>query len=152
MALQSKGQTLKFINKPQYKDQGPTAITGREVINFFIHKCLPVICIIPKESSDIRKSRLCSVQSVRQLRSKGCKSPNIQKGQSSGPCRLCGGLEKVCLVVPTALLVRVQCSRNFKSLHMVVEGMSTRHIVTLMIPGSYCRRRGRFTIFVPEAS
>ena len=111
---------------------------------------LAVISIIPKESSDIRKSRLCSAQFVRQLRSKGCKSPNNQKGQSSGPCRLCGGLEKVCHVVPTALLVRVQCSR--KSLHMVVEGMSTRHIAILMFPRSYCRHRWRFTIFVPATS
>ena len=34
---------------------------------------------------------------------------------------------------------------------MAVEGPNTRPIVFSMIPGSYCRRRRRFTIFVPDA-
>ena len=87
---------------------------------------------------------------VRELRSKGCRSPDYQSERTKlGPCCLCGGLDKVCLVVSTALLVRVQCFR--KSLHMAVEGPSTRPIVFSVIPGSYCRRRRSFTILVPEA-
>ena len=34
---------------------------------------------------------------------------------------------------------------------MAVEGPSIRPIVFSMIPGSYCQRRRRFTILVPEA-
>ena len=74
---------------------------------------------------------------------------NNQRGHISGPCRLCGGSDKARLVVPTALLVRVQCLK--KSMYMAVEGPSTRPIVFPMIPGSYSRLRRRFTIFVPEA-
>ena len=58
-------------------------------------------------------------------------------------------MEKVRHVVPNALLVKVQCLR--KSLYMAVEWKSTRPILFLIIPGSCCRRRRRFTIFVPEA-
>ena len=64
-----------------------------------------------------------------------------KRGQSSGPCRLCRSLDKTCYVVPTALLVRVQCLR--KSLHMAVKGPS---IFLSMIPWSYCRYRRRFII------
>ena len=60
---------------------------------------------------------------VRELRAVGVPTNN-QRGQISGPCRLCGGLDKARHVVPTALLVRVQCLR--KSLYMAVEGPSTR--------------------------
>ena len=37
---------------------------------------------------------------------------NNQRGQRSGPCRLWGGFEKARHIVPTALLVRVQCFRK----------------------------------------
>ena len=70
---------------------------------------------------------------------------NNHRGQSSGPCRLCGGLDKARHVVPIA---SGQCLR--KSLNMAVEGPSTRSIVFSMIPRSYCRCQRRFTIFVPE--
>ena len=73
---------------------------------------------------------------------------NKQRGRRSGPCRLRGGLDKARHIVPTALLVRVQCFR--KGLYKVVEGPSTRHIVLSMINGSYCRRRRRLTIFEPD--
>ena len=56
-------------------------------------------------------------------------------GLISGPWRLCGGLNKARHIVPTALLVRVQCFRK---------GPSTRPIVLSMINASYCldhRRR-----------
>ena len=66
-----------------------------------------------------------------------------------GPCRLCGGLYKARHVVPTALLVRVQCLR--KTLYMAVEGPNTKFIVFSMIPVAYSRHRRRFTILVPEA-
>ena len=51
-------------------------------------------------------------------------------------------------IVPTALLVRVQCFR--KGLYKAVEGQSTRPIVLSMINGSNCRRRRRLTIFEPD--
>ena len=73
---------------------------------------------------------------------------NNQRGRRSGPCRLWGGLDKARHIVPTALLVRVQCFR--KSLHKAVQGPSTRPIVVSMINGSYCRRRRRLTIFEPD--
>ena len=69
---------------------------------------------------------------------------NNQRGRRSGPCRLWGGLDKARHIVPTALLVRVQCFR--KSLHKAVQGPSTRPIVVSMINRSYCRRRRRLTI------
>ena len=70
------------------------------------------------------------------LRAEGVLTNN-QMGQSSGPCRFCGGLNKA-RHVPTALLVRVQCLRE--SLYMAVEGSSIRYIVLSIIPGSYCLR------------
>ena len=72
---------------------------------------------------------------------------NNQRGQRSGPCRLRGGLDKARHIVPTALLVRVQCFRkgSYKA-----EGPSTRPIVLSMITGSYCHRRRRLTIFEPD--
>ena len=73
---------------------------------------------------------------------------NNQRGRRSGPCRLWGGLDKARHIVPTALLVRVQCFR--KSLHKAVQGPSTRPIVVSMINGLYCRRRRCLTIFEPE--
>ena len=73
---------------------------------------------------------------------------NNQRGRRSGPCRLWGGLDRARHIVPTALLVRVQCFR--KSLHKAVQGPSTRPIVVSMINGSYCRRRRRLTIFEPD--
>ena len=75
-------------------------------------------------------------------------STNTQRGKSSGSCRLCRGLDKAHHVVLIASIVRVNASR--KSLHMAVEGPSTRPVVFSMIPGSYCRRRRRFTIFVSD--
>ena len=59
-----------------------------------------------------------------------------------------GGLDKARHIVPTVLLVRVQCFR--KSLYKAVQGPSTRPIVLSMINGSYCRRRRRLTIFEPD--
>ena len=103
-----------------------------------------VIIAISKISSVIRKSRLCSTQSVHKLRSEGSSTYN-QRGQSSGPCRLCGGLDNARHLVPAALWVRVQCVK--KSLYMAVEEPSTRHMVFSMISGSNCWRRRRFTIF-----
>ena len=73
---------------------------------------------------------------------------NNQRGQISGPCRLWGGLDKARHIVPTALLVRVQCFR--KGSYKAVEGPSTRPIVLSLITGSYCRRRRRLTIFEPD--
>ena len=73
---------------------------------------------------------------------------NNQRGQRSVPCRLCGGLDKARHIVPTALLVRVQCFR--KGSYKAVEGPSTRPIVLLMMTGSYYRRRKRLTIFEPD--
>ena len=65
---------------------------------------------------------------------------NNQRGQR-------GGLDKARHIVPTALLVRVQCFK--KSLHKAVHGPSTRPIVLSMINGSYCRRWRRLNIFKP---
>ena len=73
---------------------------------------------------------------------------NNQRGRRSGHCRLWRGFDKARHIVPTALLVKVQCYR--KCLHKVVEGSSTRPIVLSMINGSYCRRRRRLTIFEPD--
>ena len=51
---------------------------------------------------------------------------NNQRGRRSGPCRLWGGLDKARHIVPTALIVRVQCFR--KGPYKVVEGPSTRPV------------------------
>ena len=64
---------------------------------------------------------------------------NNQRRQRSGPCRLWGGLDKARNIVPTALLIRVQCFR--KGSYKAVEGPSTRPIVLSVITGSYCHRR-----------
>ena len=93
-----------------------------------------IIIIISRISSNIHKSRLCFAQSVRELKSKACRSElvasNNKKEQSSGPCRPCGGWGNACHVVITVLLIRMQCSR--RSLYMTVEGQSTRPIVFSM--------------------
>ena len=73
---------------------------------------------------------------------------NYQRGRSSGLCRLLGGLDQARHIVPTTLLVRVQCF--WKGLCKAVQGPSTRPIVLSMINGSYCRRRRRLTIFEPD--
>ena len=39
---------------------------------------------------------------------------NNQRGRGSGPCRLCGGLDKARQIVPTALLVVRQRFRSLK--------------------------------------
>ena len=107
------------------------------------------VIIIDRISSDIHKSGLFSRQFLylsSGLRAVGVLTNN-RRGQSLGPCHLCGGLDKARQVVPITLLVRIQ--RN--SLYMAVEGPSTRYIVFSMIPGSYYPGRRRFTIFVPEA-
>ena len=57
-------------------------------------------------------------------------------------------MEKARHIVPTALLVRVQCLR--KGLYKAVEGPSTKPISISMINGSYCRRGRRLTIFEPD--
>ena len=49
---------------------------------------------------------------------------NNEMGRRSGPCRLWGGLDKARHIVPTPLLVRVQCFR--KGPYKAVEGPSTR--------------------------
>ena len=49
---------------------------------------------------------------------------NNQRGRRSGSCRIWGGLDKACHIVPTALLVRVQYFR--KGLYKAVDGPSTR--------------------------
>ena len=68
--------------------------------------------------------------------SKVCRGPtNNQEGQRSRTCRSCGGLDKARHVVPTGLIVRVQCYR--KSMHMAVGGPSIIPIVFSMIPLSH---------------
>ena len=69
---------------------------------------------------------------------------NNQRGRGSGPFRLWGGLDKARHIVPTALLVRVQCFRKY--LYKAVKGPSTRPIFLSMIVG----RLRRFTIFGPN--
>ena len=71
---------------------------------------------------------------------------NDQRGRGSGPCLLWGGLDMSRHIVPTALLVRVQCFR--KDLCKAVEGPSTRPIDLSMITGSYFRRQRRLTILM----
>ena len=58
---------------------------------------------------------------------------NNQSRRGSGPCRLWGGLDKARHIVPTALLVRVQCLRN--NLYKALKGPITRPIVLSMIAG-----------------
>ena len=88
---------------------------------------------------------LCPAESELRSDAEGV-STNNQRGQRSGPCQ--GGLDKARHIVPTALLVRVQCFK--KGSYKAVEGPSTRPIVLSMITGSYCRRRRRLTIFEPD--
>ena len=67
---------------------------------------------------------------------------NNKRGRGSGPCLLWGGLDKSRHIVPTALLVRVQCFRKCLS--------STRSIILSMIIWSYFRCRRCLTIFEPD--
>ena len=60
---------------------------------------------------------------------------NNERGRVSGPCCLLGALDKARLIVPTALLSRVQRFRN--ELYKAVKAPSTRPIVLSMIAGSY---------------
>ena len=100
---------------------------------------------------DIRQSMLCSarLETSSGLRNKGVPTNN-QRGRGSGPCLLRGGLNKSRHIVPTALLVRVQCFR--KDLYKAVEGPSTRPIVLSVIIGQYCRRRRCLTIQGPDGT
>ena len=61
-------------------------------------------------------------------RTKGVPTYN-QSGRGSGPCLLWGGLDKSRHIVPTTLLVKVQCF--MKNLYKAVEGPSTRPIHTV---------------------
>ena len=51
-------------------------------------------------------------------------------------------------IVPTALLVRMQCFRKY--LYKAVQGPNTRPIVLSMVIGSYFRRRRRLTFLEPD--
>ena len=89
----------------------------------------------------------CATRSLYDPKAEGVPTNN-QSGRGSGPCRLWRGLDKARHIVPTALLVRVQCFRN--DLHKAVKRPSTRPIVLSMIVGTYWRRRRRLTIFEPD--
>ena len=67
----------KDINKPKYRNQGPPAIQGGEILLIY-HTNIGINKYYMKKSSDIRKSRLCSAQSVSDIRSKGCRIPDEQ--------------------------------------------------------------------------
>ena len=56
-----------------------------------------------------------------------------QRGRGSGPCLLWGGLDKSRHIIPTALLVRLQCFR--KDLYKAVGGSRTILIVISMFTG-----------------
>ena len=85
---------------------------------------------ISKIYKSISQSRLCS---ARLEASSGPRTEavptNNQMGLGSGHCLL-RGLDKSRHIVPTALLVEVQCFRN--DLYKTVEGPSTRPIVLSM--------------------
>ena len=82
---------------------------------------------ISKIHKGIRQNRLWSARLERSSgpRTKGVPTYN-QRGRRSGPCLLWGGLDKSRHIVPTALLVRVQCFR--KGLYKAAEGPSTRPV------------------------
>ena len=79
-----------------------------------------------------------------ELRSDGWRSSDLGDEDQD----LVASEDKARHIVPTALLVSVQCFR--KGLYKAVQGPSTRPIVLSMINGSYCRRRRRLTIFEPD--
>ena len=105
--------------------------------------------MISKISSDIHLNRLCSSQTVTELTSDGTGVPNNnQRGRGSGPRLLWVGLVKSRHIVPTALLVRVQCIRS--DMYKAVEGPSTRPIVLSMSTVPNVWRLRRLTIFEPN--
>ena len=70
---------------------------------------------------------------------------NNRRRRGSGLCRFWGGLDKARYIVPTALLVRVQCFRN--DLYKAVKGQSTRHTVLSIITGSILTTSKAFHYF-----
>ena len=107
------------------------------------------IILYQKISSDGHKSKLCYAQSVRELGSKGCGSPDLRsKWTWIGTLSLLRMFRQGPPYSPNTLLVRVQRLRN--DLYKVVKGPSTKPLVLLMITGSYWQRRMRFTIFAPD--
>ena len=89
---------------------------------------------ISKIYKDILQSRLCPCCLEASSGPRTKVPTNNRRGQGSRPCLLWRGLDKSRHIVPTALLVRVQCFR--KDLYKAVEGPSTRPMVLSMIPGS----------------
>ena len=131
---------------------GATVTTKLELLNRFTGSQpshLPQKPCNQKIYKDLRQSRLCSsrLEASSGPRTKGVPTNN-QRGRGSGPCLLWVGLDKSSYIVPTALLVGVQCFR--KDLYKAVEWPSTRPIVLSMITGPYFRRRRRLTILEPD--
>ena len=131
----NKQQTSNLPKRRDYKNRYKYSIGNKY--------CISKIYIVASELG-----RLCSarLEASSGLMAEGVPTNN-QRGRRSGPCRISGGLDKARHIVPTALLVRVQCLRKCTCVYKAVEGQSTRPIVITLINGSYCRRKRRLTIF-----
>ena len=115
---------LNNVNNRPYEDRGLIVNQSREDIKITSQTC-EVIKTVHQKYIDVRQSRLCS---ARLEASSGPRSrltiKKNQRGRRSGLCLFLGGLDKSRHIVPTALIVRVQCFK--KDLYKAVEGPSTR--------------------------
>ena len=99
-----------------------------------IKRTFMAIKTLYQKYSDIRQSRMCSAQTVIELRPKTKGVPdNNQRGRGSGPCRLWGCWNISRQIVPT-VFVRMQRFKN--DLNKVEDGSNTRPIILSMINGS----------------
>ena len=71
-----------------------------------------------------------------------------QRGRRSGPCRILSGFGKALHIVPTALLVRVQCFR--KGMYIDVQGPSAKPTVLAMIKWAKMSSSKAFNYFLPD--
>ena len=133
-----------MCKNPPNKDRRPTANQSGEAIK------------IISQRNKVKKQYIKSIQTPARVgyappvwkRDKIQGPTNNQRGRGSWPCLFVGSLKKTRHIVPTALLVRVQCFR--KDLYRAVEGPNTKLIDLSIITGSYFRRLRRLTIFKPD--
>ena len=137
-----------LVNHPPYRDWGHTANQSEEVVKMWYINMYSNIILYQKYLMTSIKVGCATHSLYASQGSKAKRVPNNnQRGWGSGPCRLWGGLDKDRHIIPTALLVWMQCFRN--DLYKAVKGSSIRPVVLSMIAGSNWRRRMRSTISSP---
>ena len=134
----------KFVNNPRTKSQ-PKRRGHKNHYTNILPYMIKVLCQKYMTSAKVGYAP----PSVSESGSKGWWNPYLQSEgtriRTLSPLRKFG---QSCHIVPTVLLVRVQCPR--KDLYKAVEGPSTRPIVISMITESYFLLRKGLTISEPD--